>query len=64
MLLANFFIAYKLRDLQNMGTSWMFVIIYIASLLVFTILAFSAAVVSGCKNHVLQAVAYSGFLLC
>lgn len=64
MLLANFFIAYKLRDLQNIGTSWVFVLTYLSTLLVFTILAFSAAVEAECKNHVLQAVAYSGFLLC
>jgi len=44
MLFSNFFMAYKLRDLQNMGTSWIFVIVYVSLLVVFTGLNFGAAV--------------------
>ncbi len=64
MLFGNFFIAYKLRDLQNMGTSWKFVLVYAVLLLVFTILNFSAALVDDCNKHGIQAAGYCGYFLC
>lgn len=64
LLASNFFIAYRLRDLQNIGTSWLFVLIYSSSLFVFGLLGFSSSVTKGCNNHVLQAIAYCGYCLC
>ena len=51
MLFGNFFIAYKLRDLQNMGTSWKFVLMYLILLFIFTILNFAAVFVDECDKH-------------
>ena len=47
--------AYKLRDMQNIGTSWLFVAVYMVSLLGSTIVNFVAAVEPHCTNHKLLA---------
>ena len=61
----NFYIAYKLRDMQNIGTSWIFVIVYLGMTLIWTMLnVIGAAKWTGdCNNHVLLAVGYVGFAL-
>lgn len=55
IIFANFFMAYKLRDLQNIGTSWLFVLAYMVFILLGAVVNFIAAVKPDCTNHKLQA---------
>ena len=63
IIIANFFMAYKLRDMQNIGTSWIFVLIYLLSLLISTIVNFIAAVDPDCTNHKLLASGLMMFVI-
>lgn len=53
IVLGNLFIAYKLRDMQNIGTSWHLVLFVLGALLVFTILNFIGAMSPNSPSHVL-----------
>lgn len=61
-LLANFYIVYKLRDLQMIGTSWVFVLVYLVLTLVFMLLSCIGSLVGECSNRVLMAAGYAGFI--
>lgn len=50
-MLGNFFIAYKLRDLQMIGTSWIFVVTYFGLTVIWTVLNFVAAINNKCTDH-------------
>ena len=62
-VLGNLFIAYKLRDMQNMGTNWVFVLIILGTLGVCTVLNVIGAIISGCSSHTLLILGDSGYVL-
>ena len=61
--MSNFFIAYKLRDMQNIGTSWKFVLLYFILTLVWTIINLSGTIVKECGQPELFATGYAGFIV-
>ena len=65
IIIANFFIAYKLREMQNIGTSWVFVLVYMNLTLLWTILNFIGEIITqDCSsNHVFQAIGFAGLFL-
>ena len=63
MLMGNFFMAYKLRDMQNIGTSWVFVLVYALQLTVWVMLNIIGAALTSCSRHTVQAWGFSGCLI-
>lgn len=55
--------AYKLRAMQQIGTSWIFVLIYLGSLLVCMLLTVIGVYVADCGDHVIEAIGYIGYTL-
>ena len=63
-ILGNFFIAYRLRDLQNIGTSWRFFCIYMGAVFVCTCFDFAASLQADCGGQILHAIGFTGLALC
>ena len=63
IIFGNFYMAYKLRDMQNIGTSWIFFAVYFIILGGSTSLNLVASVASDCTNHKLLAAGQSIFVI-
>jgi len=60
MILANFLTAYKLRELQNIGTSMYFAFGCLIGIAICFILNLVAAFTS-CHGHIMQSIGFMGY---
>ena len=62
MILSNVFMAYKLRDMQNIGTSWKLLVVLLVAWVLALTLNLVATGAYQCVNHGMQAAGFCVFL--